>query len=110
MAYTQEYKVNNVVVGHFTYREIQVNPSIPPETFAIRDEGRREAKMPTPESVPYQWLIRRLFLGRFLDSDRVNYPSTSDGLQFVELAPNVQFVMRHAQQSDRRAQRPSRRF
>jgi glyoxylase-like metal-dependent hydrolase (beta-lactamase superfamily II) len=92
MAYTQVYRVNNVDVGHVTYREIEINPSIPSETFTIRDEGRREAKMPAPGSVPYQWVIRRLFLGRFLDSDAVNYPSAGPGLKLVELAPNVQFV------------------
>jgi glyoxylase-like metal-dependent hydrolase (beta-lactamase superfamily II) len=92
MAYTQVYRVNNVDVGHLTYREIQINPSIPSETFTIRDEGGREAKMPAPGSVPYQWVIRRLFLGRFLDSDTVNYPSAGHGLKLMELAPNVQFV------------------
>ncbi len=92
MAYTQVYRVNNVDVGHLTYREIQINPSIPSETFTIRDEGRREAKMPASGSVPYQWVIRRLFLGRFLDSDTVNYPAAAPGLKLVELAPNVQFV------------------
>jgi glyoxylase-like metal-dependent hydrolase (beta-lactamase superfamily II) len=92
MAYTHLYRVNNVDVGHVTYREIEINPSIPAETFTIRDEGRREAKMPPPGSIPYQWVIRRLFLGRFLDSDAVNFPSPGPGLKLVELAPNVQFV------------------
>jgi glyoxylase-like metal-dependent hydrolase (beta-lactamase superfamily II) len=92
MASTNVYKVNRVEVGHVTYREIEFNPSIPPETFAIRDEGRKEAKMPAPGSVPYQWVIRRLFLGRFLDSDAVNFPSSAPGLKLVELAPNVQFA------------------
>jgi glyoxylase-like metal-dependent hydrolase (beta-lactamase superfamily II) len=92
MAYTHVYRVNSVDVGHVTFREIQINPSIPADTFTIRDEGRREAKMPAPGSVPYQWVIRRLFLGRFLDSDAVNYPSPGPGFKLVELAPNVQFV------------------
>ena len=92
MAYTNAYKINHVEVGHVTYREIEINPSIPSETFTIRDEGRKEAKMPAPGSVPYQWVIRRLFLGRFLDSDTVNFPSSGPGLKLVELAPNVQFA------------------
>jgi glyoxylase-like metal-dependent hydrolase (beta-lactamase superfamily II) len=92
MAYTHIYRVNNIDVGHVTYREIEINPSIPAETFAIRDSGTREAKTPAPGSVPYQWVIRRLFLGRFLDSDAVNFPSSGPGLRLVELAPNVQFA------------------
>jgi glyoxylase-like metal-dependent hydrolase (beta-lactamase superfamily II) len=92
MAYAHVYRVNNVDVGHVTHREIVINPSIPAETFTIRDEGRREAKMSALGSVPYQWVIRRLFLGRFLDSDAVNVPLPGPGLKLVELAPNVQFV------------------
>jgi hypothetical protein len=45
-----------------------------------------------PASVPYQWVIRRLFLGRFLDSDAVNFPVSATGLKLVELSPNVQFA------------------
>jgi glyoxylase-like metal-dependent hydrolase (beta-lactamase superfamily II) len=92
LPYTNVYEVNHTEVGHVTYGEININPSIPSETFAIRDEGRKEAKMPAPGSVPYQWVVRRLFLGRFLDSDTVNYPASAPGLKLVELAPNVQFA------------------
>ena len=41
--------------------------------------------------MPYQWVLRRMFLGRFLDSDKVYYPE-SGGFKLVELAPNVQHV------------------
>jgi glyoxylase-like metal-dependent hydrolase (beta-lactamase superfamily II) len=44
--------------------------------------------------VPYQWVIRRLNLGLFTDSDAINYnAATSKGLRLVELAPNVQHVV-----------------
>jgi glyoxylase-like metal-dependent hydrolase (beta-lactamase superfamily II) len=41
--------------------------------------------------VPYQWVLRRLFLTRYLESDDVIFP-TGGGLKLVELAPNVQHV------------------
>jgi len=41
--------------------------------------------------VPYQWVLRRLFLTRLTDSDAIIYP-TGGGLKLVELAPNVQHV------------------
>jgi glyoxylase-like metal-dependent hydrolase (beta-lactamase superfamily II) len=90
--YSQTYNVNNTVVGRIEYREVKINPSIAPDTFAIRDETRKDAITPALGSVPYQWVIRRLFLGRFLDSNAVNYPSPGTGLKLVELSPNVQFV------------------
>jgi glyoxylase-like metal-dependent hydrolase (beta-lactamase superfamily II) len=37
-------------------------------------------------------VIRRLFLGRFLDSDAVNFPASAPGLKLIELSPNVQFA------------------
>src|SRR5439155_1026225 len=42
-------------------------------------------------NVPYQWVLRRLFLTRFVDSDSILYPP-GGGLKLVELAPNVQQV------------------
>lgn len=89
-AYSQTYKVNDIKVGHLDVKDFKVNPTIPADTFAIRDENQREAKMPA--SVPYQWVIRRLFLGRFLDSDAVNFPASAAGLKLIELSPNVQFA------------------
>jgi glyoxylase-like metal-dependent hydrolase (beta-lactamase superfamily II) len=88
--YSQTYTINGVKVGHLDVKEIKVNPTVPADTFTIRDEGRKEAKMPA--SVPYQWVIRRLFLGRFLESDAVNFPATAPGLKLIELSPNVQFA------------------
>jgi glyoxylase-like metal-dependent hydrolase (beta-lactamase superfamily II) len=32
------------------------------------------------------------FLGRFLDSDAVNFPASAPGLKLIELSPNVQFA------------------
>ena len=51
--------------------------------------------------VPYQWVLRRMFLGRLLDSDAVYFPP-GGGFKLVELAPNVQHVRRRLrQQPDR---------
>jgi glyoxylase-like metal-dependent hydrolase (beta-lactamase superfamily II) len=90
--YSQTYKVNDVKVGQLDVKEVRVNPIIPADTIAMLDEGRKEAKMPVPGSVPYQWVIRRLFLGRFLDSDAVNFPASATGLKLVALSPTVQFA------------------
>ena len=49
-------------------------------------------KPPATANVPYQWVIRRLALGFFLDSDKVFVPE-GGSLKLVELAPNVQHVV-----------------
>lgn len=88
--YSQTYAINGVKVGHLDVKDVKVNPIVPADIFAIRDEVRKEAKVSA--SVPYQWVIRRLFLGRFLDSDAINYPASAPGLKLIELSPNVQFA------------------
>ena len=49
------------------------------------------AKPPATANVPYQWVLRRIFLNRFTDSDAIVYPD-GGGFKLVELAPNVQHV------------------
>ena len=49
------------------------------------------AKPPATANVPYQWVLRRLYLTRFTDSDAIIYPDGGE-LKLVELAPNVQHV------------------
>jgi glyoxylase-like metal-dependent hydrolase (beta-lactamase superfamily II) len=60
----------------------------------VPDAARQAAKPPAEGNVPYQWVLRRLNIARFADSDAVLYDAaTSPGLKLVELAPNVQQVV-----------------
>lgn len=91
MAHSHTYRLNNIDIGRVTYKDITANPTLSPQTFEIRGELRAASSTSTPARVPYQWVIRRINLARFLDSDAVNYDSaTSRGLKLVEVAPNIQ--------------------
>src|SRR5262249_56671239 len=74
-----------------TYKDVTTNTPIAPATFAIPDAVKAAAKPPATTNVPYQWVIRRIFLARFTDSDAVYFPP-SGSFKLVELAPNVQMV------------------
>jgi glyoxylase-like metal-dependent hydrolase (beta-lactamase superfamily II) len=91
VAQSLSYQINGVEVGKLTYRTVTANPMIAADTFAVPEAVKAVANPPATSNVPYQWVIRRLFLTRFLDSDNVIYP-TGGGLKLVELAPNVQHV------------------
>jgi len=91
IAHALSYQLNGTEVGKVTYKEVAANPTIASDAFAVPDAIKAAVKPPATANVPYQWVIRRLFLGRFLDSDAVIAP-TSSGLKLVELAPNVQHV------------------
>ncbi len=91
IAHSLSYRVNDVEVARLTYREVSANPAAAPDTFAVPDVVKASAKPPATGNVPYQWVLRRLFLTRFTDSDNIIFANGA-GLKLVELAPNVQHV------------------
>jgi glyoxylase-like metal-dependent hydrolase (beta-lactamase superfamily II) len=91
IAQSLSYRVNDVEVAKMTYREISANPSIPANAFDVPNAVKAAAKPPATGNVPYQWVLRRLFLTRFTDRDNVIFPE-GGSLKLVELTPNVQHV------------------
>ncbi len=91
VAESLSYRINDVEVAKLNYREVTGNPEIAADTFAVPDSVRAAAKPVATSNVPYQWVLRRLFLTRFTDSDNILYPN-GGSLKLVELAPNVQHV------------------
>src|ERR1700704_3480696 len=65
--------------------------SIARATFAVPDAVKAAAKPPATGNVPYQWVLRRIFLARFTDSDAIYFPPNGS-FKLVELSPNVQMV------------------
>src|SRR5262245_35489143 len=90
IAHTLSYRVNDVEVAKLTYREVSANPTIAADTFTVPDAVKAAAK-PATGNVPYQWVLRRLFLTRFTDSDNIIFANGA-ALKLVDLAPNVQHV------------------
>jgi glyoxylase-like metal-dependent hydrolase (beta-lactamase superfamily II) len=90
-AHTLSFQLNGVEVQRLTLKEVTIDPPVPANTFAVADDVKAKAKTAAADA-PYQWVLRRIFLGRFLDSDKVYYPENG-GFRLVELAPNVQHVV-----------------
>ena len=91
IARSMSYRINDVEVAKLTYRDVTANPAIAADTFAVPDAVKAAAKPPATGNVPHQWVLRRIFLARFNDSDNIIFPN-GGGLKLVELAPNVQHV------------------
>jgi glyoxylase-like metal-dependent hydrolase (beta-lactamase superfamily II) len=91
LAHALSYRFNDVEVGKVTYTDVTPNPTIGADAFAVSDALKASAKAPAA-TAPYQWVIRRVFMGLFVDSDGVFVPP-SGSLKLVELAPNVQQVV-----------------
>jgi glyoxylase-like metal-dependent hydrolase (beta-lactamase superfamily II) len=91
-AHSFSSQLNGMEVQKIAYKEVQPNPTIAAQTFAVSDEVKAKAKAAATSDVPYQWVLRRMFLGRFLDSDQVSVPAGGSH-RLSELSPNVQQVV-----------------
>jgi glyoxylase-like metal-dependent hydrolase (beta-lactamase superfamily II) len=84
-------QIGGIDVGKFTYTSIEANPTIAGDAFAVPDAVKANLKAPATSNVPYQWVIRRLYMARYVDSDMPFLPP-GGSLKLVELAPNIQHV------------------
>ena len=91
VAKSLSYRLNNIEVAKLNYATVTAAANVPANTFAVPAAVQAAAKPPATSNVPYQWVLRRLFLTRLTDSDAIIYPD-GGGLKLVELAPNVQHV------------------
>jgi glyoxylase-like metal-dependent hydrolase (beta-lactamase superfamily II) len=85
------YRIGDVEVAKLNYTDVSANPDIAADAFAVPDNVRASAKPVATSNVPYQWVLRRLFLTRFTDSDNILF-ANGGSLKLVELAPNIQHV------------------
>ncbi len=90
-AHTLSFQLNGVEVQRLTLKQVTTDAPIPAGTLAVSDDVKAKAKTAAAD-VPYQWVLRRMFLGRFTDSDKVYFPE-GGGFKLTELAPNVQHVV-----------------
>jgi glyoxylase-like metal-dependent hydrolase (beta-lactamase superfamily II) len=90
IASTLSFRLNAMEVQRITFKEITANAPVDPKAFAVPDAVKAAAKTASGP-VPYQWVLRRIFLGRFTDSDAIYFPA-GGSFKLVELAPNVQMV------------------
>jgi glyoxylase-like metal-dependent hydrolase (beta-lactamase superfamily II) len=94
MALSRTYELDGRPVMEIKTTDARVNSPIAAEQLAIPPAFKAAAPKPATGAVPYQWVIRRQFIGTYLDSDAISYdPKASPGLRLVELAPGVQHVV-----------------
>ena len=94
MAMSRTYDLNGRPVMEIKTTDVKVNAPVAAEQLTIPPAFKTAATKPATGAVPYQWVIRRQFIGTYLDSDAISYdPKASPGLRLVELAPGVQHVV-----------------
>jgi glyoxylase-like metal-dependent hydrolase (beta-lactamase superfamily II) len=92
VAHTLTYNLDDVPVGKVTYTDVKANPAITADAFTPTDAVKSAAKGPATGEVPYQWVLRRIALGRYLDADTLFYPPNAPP-KVVDLGPNTAQVV-----------------
>lgn len=95
IATNRRYELNGRMVTDIRITEAAMNAGVAAGHFepppAIKAGAARPA---TTGSVPHQWILRRQFIGTYLDSEHVSYDTKgSPGLRLNEIAPGVQHVV-----------------
>src|SRR5258708_31008304 len=75
IAYSQSYRLNAMEVQRLSFSEITTHAPIPPATFAVPDAVKAAANPPAPSKVPYQWVMRLLFLAPFTATPTSYFPT-----------------------------------
>jgi len=94
VATTRRYELNGRLVSETKLTAVQINRTVSSDLLAIPETFKAGAAKPATGVVPYQWVLRRQFIGTYLDSDAPSYDTRAiSGLRLVELAPGVQHAV-----------------
>jgi glyoxylase-like metal-dependent hydrolase (beta-lactamase superfamily II) len=96
IAHRMTYTLNGMKIFDTTLTDARVdivgNSILPADTFAVPTAIRGKAPKPASvEKPPYQWILRRLASGFFLDSDSL-YTDEGGSLALTDVAPNISLV------------------
>jgi len=87
---TRKYELNGRMVQETELASVRFNQPIDQARLQIPAGVLASAAKPATGNVPYQWVIRRQYIGTYMDSDNVSYDTKgSPGLRLQELAPGT---------------------
>jgi glyoxylase-like metal-dependent hydrolase (beta-lactamase superfamily II) len=91
--YHRVYTLNGVKVFDTTITDVSINPALPAVSFAVPDglQGENAARPAPIGKTPYQWILRRLANGFFLDSDNL-YTDDGGKLTLTDIGPDIAMV------------------
>jgi glyoxylase-like metal-dependent hydrolase (beta-lactamase superfamily II) len=90
---SRKYELNGRMVSEVRISELRYNQPIDSARLHIPADVLAGAAKPAVRYVPYQWVIRRQFIGVYMDSNNLSYDTRgSQGLRLQEIAPGVHHV------------------
>jgi glyoxylase-like metal-dependent hydrolase (beta-lactamase superfamily II) len=90
---TRKYELNGRTVQEITFTDLRYNQPIDTARLQIPPAALAGAAQPATRNVQYQWVIRRQYVGFYMDSENPSFDTRgSPGLRLQEIAPGVQLV------------------
>lgn len=90
----RKYELNGRLVQETQLTEFRANPPVDAAKLQVPEALRAGAAKPAGGNLPYQWVLRRQFIGTYMDSDHVSYDTkASQGLRLEQIAPGVMHVV-----------------
>jgi len=95
IAGTRKYELNGKTVAEIHVNDLQANVPVPADKVSIPAPLLASAAKPATSKVPYQWVLRRQFIGTYLDSDEPSFDTraATPGLKLSELGAGIQQVV-----------------
>jgi hypothetical protein len=94
IATRRKYELNGRLVADIQVTDARPNASFASDRLEIPEAFRSRAAKPATGTVPFQWVIRRQFIGAFLDSDVPSFDTqATSSLRLAQVAPGVQHVV-----------------
>ena len=69
----RKYELNGRVVQEVQLSSVEFNAPVDASKFEVPAALRSDAAKPAGGNLPYQWVLRRQFIGTYLDSDNTSY-------------------------------------
>ena len=86
-----QYQLNGRTIAEYKFTDVAFNVPASASQFSAPAAVMAGAPGPSAGSVPYQWVLRRPFIGTYMDSENTSFDAQSgSGLRLNELAPGVQ--------------------
>jgi glyoxylase-like metal-dependent hydrolase (beta-lactamase superfamily II) len=95
VAMNRKSELNGRVISDFTFTDLKFNQAIDAKRLQIPAEVRAGAAKPATGNVPYQWVLRRQYIGTYLDSDNVSFDTKASpaGLRLQQISPGVDHLV-----------------
>ena len=90
---SRKVELNDRMITEVNFTDLQFNQPVDTASLQIPADVRAGAAKPASRNVPHQWVLRRQFIGTYMDSDNVSYDTRgSQGLRLQEIAQGVHQV------------------